>query len=164
MIQIYTGNGKGKTTAAVGLAVRAQASSKVLFAQFLKDGSSSEIQSLKKLPNVDVEIFGNGNWIKGDLNKEQKELAERGLDLLSQKRSSYDVVIADEIITAVSLAVLSEERVIKFARENPKEKELVLTGRGATKKMIDIADLVTEMKEIKHYYNKGLKARKGIEW
>lgn len=163
MIQIYTGDGKGKTTAAVGLAVRAQASLRVLFVQFLKDGQSSEIEGLAKLPNVDIEIFGNGSWIEGSVNKEQEELVTRGFDLLAQKSKNYDVVIADEVITASSFGLITEDDVLRFIKGAPDDKEFILTGRGATRRMIAGADLVTEMKKIKHYFDNGLTARKGIE-
>jgi cob(I)alamin adenosyltransferase len=163
VIHIYTGNGKGKTTAAVGLAVRAQATMKVLFVQFLKDGTSSEIEGLKKLPNVDIEIFGNGSWIKGSVNNEQIELVCRGFDLLAQKSNDYDLVIADELITSYKLKIIKESDILKLIRSIPDKKEMALTGRGATKRMIKAADLVTEMRKIKHYHEKGILARKGIE-
>ncbi len=164
MVHIYTGNGKGKTTAAVGLAVRAQATMRVLFVQFLKDGSSSEIEGLKKLPNVDVEIFGNGTFIEGSVNREQEDLVVKGFDLLAQKSSVYDIVIADEVITAASYGIIDPKDVVKLIQSIPSNKEFVLTGQKATKKMIKAADLVTEMKKIKHYYEKGVKARSGIEY
>ncbi|MDD3480603.1 MAG: cob(I)yrinic acid a,c-diamide adenosyltransferase [Patescibacteria group bacterium] len=164
MIQIYTGDGKGKTTAAIGLAVRAQSSFRVLFVQFLKDGQSSEIEGLKMLPNVDIEVFGNGSWVKGAVNREQEELVVQGFNLLAQKSNNYDVIIADEVITAVNLKIVTEKDVLNFLKGAIKEKEYVLTGRGATKKMIAAADLVTEMKKIKHYFDAGIAARDGIEY
>lgn len=163
MIQIYTGDGKGKTTAAIGLAVRAQASLQVLFVQFLKDGQSSEIEGLKKLPNIDIEIFGNGTWVDGSRNEGQEDLVIRGFELLSQKSKDYDVVIADELITASNFGIIPEKDILLFIKGTSEKKEYILTGRGATKKMIAAADLVTEMRKIKHYYENGLAARKGIE-
>lgn len=163
MVHIYTGEGKGKTTAAIGLAVRASAHHKVLYVQFLKDGSSSEMDGLKMIPNIDIEVFGNGTWITGSINKEQEDLVQRGFDLLAQKSNEYDVVIADELITAASYKIISGDDIVKFIKAAPDEKEIILTGHDATKKMIDVADLVTEMKCIKHYYNNGIEARKGIE-
>ncbi len=164
MIQIYTGDGKGKTTCAVGLAVRASAHYRVLFTQFIKKGDSSEVDVLEKMSNIDFMSFGQGNWIikNGDKKKEKKNI-NKGYDYLRENYDNYDVVIMDEAVTAVGLGIIKDTEIMALAREIGKDKEIILTGRGATKSMIEKADLVTEMKKIKHYYDKGVSARKGIE-
>lgn len=164
MIQIYTGEGKGKTTASVGFAVRASKHFKVLFVQLIKDGSSSEISTLKNNKKIEVKSFGSGSWILSDDDRDaEKEKASEGLKYITENADKYDVIIADEAITAVDLGVIREEDILKMLDEVSIDKEIVMTGRGATKKLIEKADLVTEMKKIKHYYDKGVKARKGIE-
>lgn len=164
MIQVYTGEGKGKTTAAIGLAVRASCEFKVLFLQVLKDGTSSEMQGLAKIKKIKTKSFGLGKRIYPDKkNKKEKENTEKAIGYIKKNHEKYDVIILDEGITAVNLKIITEEKVLDFMRNFPKEKELILTGRGATKKIIDASDLVTEMKPLKHYYDVGQKARKGIE-
>jgi len=167
LVQIYTGNGKGKTTSALGLALRASgAGLKVYVGQFIKSGYYSEIKSLKKLKNnIKVEQYGRGCLIKGKPCKKDIEFAENGL--LKAKwilaKKLYDIVILDEIIVACYLKLLKPEDVIELVKSKPERTELVLTGRYARPKLLKLADLVTEMKEIKHYYKKGIRARKGIE-
>jgi cob(I)alamin adenosyltransferase len=167
--QIYTGNGKGKTTAALGLALRASgAGYRVYFCQFIKDREYSEIKSLRLLPNVDIEQFGTGKGILVNREKEEADLEcarvgyEKLLDTL--KSGVYDVVIADEINCALMCGLLSESQLLDLADRRPDTCELVFTGRGATQPLMDRADLVTEMRPIKHYYEtKHLPARPGIE-
>ena len=167
MIQIYTGNGKGKTTASIGLGLRVNgANKKVLLVQFLKDGKSSEIKIIKKLKNFDVEIFGKKGFIKKDnLTKKDFNLAEQGFNFAQKAIESkkYDLIILDEINIAIYFGLIKEKDILDLIKKAPKKLELILTGRQATKKIIQLADLVTEMKETKHYYNK-IKARKGIEY
>jgi len=167
MIQVYTGDGKGKTTAALGLALRALgAGLKVYIGQFIKSGDYSELKSLKKYKNqLTIEQYGMGCFIKGKPKSKDILLAKKGLNrvkeiLLSKK---YDIVIMDEINVAQYLKLLSLKDVLALIRFKPKNLELILTGRRAHSKVIQQADLVTEMKEIKHYYKKGIKARRGIE-
>ncbi len=164
MIQIYTGDGKGKTTAAVGLAARASKYYEVLFLQVIKDGSSSEIESLKKIGKITARNFGNGTWIfkESDREKEKAKVLE-AIDFAEKSYSDFQVIIIDELVTAVNLKIIPENAVLDLLNKVPENVEVVLTGRGATKDLIERADLVTEMKEIKHYYKKGVKARKGIE-
>jgi len=164
MIQIYTGEGKGKTTAAVGLAVRASKELKVLFIQLIKNGDSSETEALKNIPNIDFKAFGSGQWIVegSDMAKEAKN-ARNALMYAREGAKNYDVIIVDEAVTVMSLGLITEKEILDFLGEIPENKEIVLTGRGATEKLIQKADLVTEMRKIKHYYDKGIKARKGIE-
>ena len=168
-LQIYTGDGKGKTTAALGLVLRASgAGLRVYFCQFIKDRAYSEIRALRHLPHVTVEQFGTGKGILLGREREAADLlcARRGYDTLRAALTSgeYDVVIADEINCAMLCGLLTEGELLRLADSRPEGVELVFTGRGATKALTARADLVTEMRAVKHYYrDKGLKAREGIE-
>jgi cob(I)alamin adenosyltransferase len=167
-VQIYTGNGKGKTTAATGLAVRAAgAGLKVFIGQFLKMGDYSEIKALKERFSdmITLEQFGTGGFIGGKVSPEHIQAAGKGLKRIKELMISgkYDVVICDEINVAVSLGLLTVEDLLELIALKPENIEMVFTGRGADPKMIEAADLVTEMTEIKHYYKKGVNARTGIE-
>lgn len=165
MIQIYTGDGKGKTTAGIGLAVRASATLKVLYVQLIKDGKSSEIEVLKKISNITVVTFGSGKRIyPAKDNKEEKELIGKGISYICENYDNFDLIVIDEAVTAVSLGLLEEEALICLVGGLGKEKEIVLTGHNASEGLIEAADLVTEVKKIKHYYDQGQKARKGIEF
>jgi cob(I)alamin adenosyltransferase len=167
MIQVYTGNGKGKTTAALGLALRAAgAGLKVYMAQFLKGNCYSELKALKKFKNIRVEQFGKGCFIKKISTKRDIALAKKGLEKLKKIifQRIYDVVILDEINIALHLKLLRLEEVAELIKNIPKQIELVLTGRYAHPRILEIADLVSRIKEVKHYFKKGLKARKGIEF
>ncbi len=165
MIHIYTGDGKGKTTAATGLVVRALgAYLSAIVIRFIKKTQSCEDITLKKL-GVPVEYYGTG-YIHGEISEEAKKEAKKGIERTMEiinKRLS-DILVLDEINVAVSIGVISEEKVLDILKLVPSNMEVILTGRGATDKMIDKADLITEMKEIKHYYHKGIKARRGIEF
>lgn len=167
MIQVYTGEGKGKTTAAFGLALRAVgAGLKVYIAQFIKNGNYCEIKTLKTLKNIKIEQFGLGCFIKRKPSKKDLDLAKCGFakikKIISEKL--YDVVILDEINIALNLKLINLEEFLTLIKNAPKSIELILTGRNAPRDLIKVADLVSEIKEIKHYYKKGLKARKGIEF
>jgi len=166
-VQVYTGDGKGKTTAAIGLAVRAAgAELKVFIAHFLKMGDYSEIKSLKKFSeNITVEQFGRGRFRQGKPLPEDVESAKRGLEKVKSVMNSgeYDVVILEEANIAVWKGLFPEQDLLDIIDAKPMGVELVITGRGATSKVIEIADLVTEMKRIKHYYYKGVRGRVGIE-
>ena len=166
-IQVYTGNGKGKTTAAIGLAVRAAgAGRRVYIAQFVKYGDYSEIQALKRLSDkITVEQFGGGRFIKGRPSNADVEAARRGLEAVNSvlANGKHAVVILDEANVAVSLGLLSEEALAEVLVSKPKNTEIIITGRDATPKIMELADLVTEMKEIKHYFHSGVQARHGIE-
>ena len=166
-IQVYTGNGKGKTTAALGLAIRAAgAGLKVFIAQFIKMGEYSEIKALKRFNDlITVEQFGTGRFIKGKPSASDIEAARKGLERIKAVFSSnqHNVVIMEEANVAAKLGLLSIEDMLEIMVEKPKNVELVITGRGADSRIIEKADLVTEMKEVKHYFQKGVKARIGIE-
>ena len=165
-IQIYTGNGKGKTTAALGLALRAAgAGLKVFIGQFLKK-QSSEQEALKRFEDlIKIETYGGPKFIKTP-SVEDKKRAEKGFKVCMDNINSgkYDVVILDEINVAIHLGLLNLEQVLVLLKKRLKGVEIILTGRYAPQKLIEIADLVTEMREVKHYYHKGIKARKGIEF
>jgi cob(I)alamin adenosyltransferase len=165
--QVYTGNGKGKTTAAIGLAVRAAgAGLNVFIAQFIKMGDYSEIKALKRFSDlITVEQFGLGRFTNGKPTPEDIEAARKGLKrvqsvLLSDK---YNIIILEEANVAVMLGLFAVQDLLKIIINKPYEKELVITGRGASPRIIESADLVTEMKDIKHYYQIGVRARVGIE-
>ncbi len=168
-IQVYTGNGKGKTAAALGLALRAAGHGlRVYIGQFLKGQKYGELLSLRSLsPYITLEQFGRKGFFHVTDNPadEDVERARKGLRkclraMLSQK---YRIIILDEVNVAVYFHVLTEQEVLDFLDQKPQDVEIVLTGRYAPASFIKRADLVTEMKEIRHYYQKGVKARQGIE-
>ena len=169
LVQVYTGNGKGKTTAALGLALRAAGHRfKVLMIQFLKGGIAyGELQSAKKLaPYLTIVPMGRENFVNKkkpdprDVLLAQKawELAQRSVH--SQK---YPLVILDEINVAVEYGMVPLKELLALMKNKPENVELVLTGRWARPEVLRRADLVTEMREIKHYYKKGIESRIGIE-
>lgn len=166
-VHVYTGDGKGKTTAAIGLAIRAAgAGLKVLFAQFIKGGVYSEIAALRALAgNITVRQYGRGRFIKGEPCQEDIDAAKRGLTEVKQALSdgSYDVVVLDEANIAIQFNLFGVEKLVELIACKPPNVELVVTGRYAHPFLLDCADVVTEMKEVKHYYQKGITARVGIE-
>lgn len=167
MIQVYTGNGKGKTTAALGLALRASgAGLKVYIGQFIKNGSYCEVKALKKIKNIKIEQFGTGCFIEKSPTAQDARLAKKGLLKAKEilNTASYDMVILDEINVALNLKLLKLEEVIDLIKNTPRNIELVLTGRSAHPSIIKLADLVSEIRDRKHYYKTGIKARKGIEY
>jgi cob(I)alamin adenosyltransferase len=154
MIQVYTGNGKGKTTAAIGLAMRAAgAGLKVCICQFLKGRSCSELKSLKQVKNITVLKFGSGCFIKKNPHAEDIRLAKEGLVEVSKiiKNKSCDLLVLDELNIALRLKLLQIPDVIRILRDAPRGIELILTGRSAPRQILKIADLVSEIKEKKHY-------------
>jgi cob(I)alamin adenosyltransferase len=165
-IQVYTGNGKGKTTAAIGLAVRAAgAGLRICFCQFLKGRESSELKILKKLnKNVTVLRSGEKSFVysckTGDRLKARNCFKKVSAIILQGK---CDVVILDEINAAIALNLINIKELVRILKGRPPHVEIVLTGRDAPKEIIKIADLVTSMTPVKHYYSKGIPARKGIE-
>lgn len=166
-VHIYTGDGKGKTTAALGLALRAiGAGWQVYIIQFLKGQHYSELNSLKRLSEVTIKHFGQKTYIYKKGGKQDKILAKKALVWAKKiiAGGKFDLVILDEIFLAAFFKLISVSEVIKLIKNKPKNVELVLTGRQAPKKIIKLADYVTEMKEIKHPYQQGLEARKGIEY
>ncbi len=166
-IQVYTGDGKCKTTAALGLIMRAVgAGLRVYIGQFIKGRDYSEIRILKaRFPEVTVVQFGDGRFIQGKPVQSAISAATRGLENLKQAMHSglYDVVIGDEANTAVVAGLFTEADLLALCESKPDCVELVLTGRGAGKDLQNRADLVTEMKCVKHYYDAGVKGRVGIE-
>jgi len=166
-VQIYTGNGKGKTTAAIGLALRAAgAGMKVFIVQFLKEKGSSEFKPLSKLGDaITFHQYGKDHLIKGKVTEEDKALAQQGFEVAEKAIMSgkYDVIILDEAILTNYFNLLSVDDLLKLIHQKPDSVELVITGRKADPRLIEAADLVTEMKEIKHYYTRGVTDRKGIE-
>jgi cob(I)alamin adenosyltransferase len=167
-IQVYTGNGKGKTTAAFGLALRAVgAGKKVFFAQFIKGRTYSEIEAVKKfVPDITIKQYGQGCFIvekptEADILAARNGLAEVAKILKSEK---YDMVVLDEATIALYYQLFSIDEFLDVLKKKNPETEVVVTGRYAPPELIEMADLVTEMKEVKHYYTKGIEARKGIEF
>jgi cob(I)alamin adenosyltransferase len=167
MIQVYTGEGKGKTTAALGLALRAAgAGLRVYIIQFAKGRCYSELNVLKKIKNIKVEQFGTRCFIRKVPTPKDIELAQAGLKAARQalRAKNYNVVILDEINIALKLKLLKLKDVLGLIKNTPKKIELILTGRGAHPAIIKLADLVSDIKEARHYYNRGIKARRGIEF
>lgn len=166
-IQVYTGNSKGKTTAALGLALRAMgAGHRVFIAQFIKKGKTSEHKALERFKDlIEIKQFGTGFIRTEDQLPIAANAALKGLKVVTEvlKSGKYDMVILDEINVAIFKKLISLEDVFKLIEIKPEHVELVLTGRYADDRLIEKADLVTEMKEIKHYFSSGVKARKGIE-
>ncbi|MDP4001322.1 MAG: cob(I)yrinic acid a,c-diamide adenosyltransferase [bacterium] len=168
---IYIGDGKGKTTAAVGLALRAAGTGfRVLFLQFVKgDWVSGEIKILKKTKGVTVKLLGLGFvGILGDRRpiREHIEAARKGMkeSIQALRSQKYDLVILDEAISAIESKLLSVDDVIKIMKAKPKSVHLCLTGHKRIKELINSADLVTEMKMLKHPYYKGILAQRGIDF
>lgn len=188
-VQVYTGNGKGKTTAAIGLALRALgAGKKVLFLQFMKTATYSEHKILSTVSkNITVKTLGKPFFVikegslpeeelikwrrqavvfpPGEPPREYVQLLEEGLALAREAvtGNEYQVVILDELVVALHFGLVSWSAVQSLIEAKAPAVELVLTGRGASPELIEIADLVTEMREIKHYYTQGVMARRGIE-
>lgn len=167
-VHIYCGDGKGKTTAAAGLAVRAAgAGKKVLFFQFMKDNTSSERNILEQIENITcvpgrAEEKFSFQMSEDERRKSRQYYAETFADLC-EAAASYQMVIFDELICAVQCGFLPEEEVIRFLEEKPEALEVVLTGNVPGERLLALADYVTEMKKVKHPYDRGLAARMGIE-
>ncbi|NPA39254.1 MAG: cob(I)yrinic acid a,c-diamide adenosyltransferase [Thermodesulfobacteria bacterium] len=163
--QIYTGDGKGKTTASIGLAIRAKgAGLEVAFFQFFKDGSSSEVKVLKDL-GIYYQNFGMPGFVKGKIDEKLKSLIMEGWQKVKEVVTSkrFHVVVLDEFIYAINWNLVKLEEVLEFIKNKPEDVELVFTGRDAPQELVDSADLVTFMKKVKHYFEKNIPARKGIE-
>jgi len=169
LVQVYTGNGKGKTSAAFGLALRAMGRGlKVYVIQFIKGGFDyGELYIVDKLPNLTLKAFGRGKFVtEKPPEKEDVKLAQKALALAEEvvKGGEYDIVVLDEVNVALNLKLIRIEKVLELIKNKPEHVELVLTGRYASHEIIKAADLVTEMKEVKHPYNSVYQARKGIEY
>jgi len=175
MIQVYTGNGKGKTTAAIGLAIRSLgAGHKVYLMQFMKSLSYSEQGLLRTFPHMTLETTGKPFFIAEDGMMDEKTKEAFGDSVVIFPKGhppadyvaltgEYQLVILDEINVALAFGVLQKEQMEHFLEILPPETELVCTGRNAPQWLLDRADLITEMKEVRHYYERGIPARKGIE-
>lgn len=168
-IQIYTGNGKGKSTAAIGQAVRAAGFGlKTYIAQFMKEYPYNELNSLKHLSEwITIEQFCGDDFVykkelpgKDEIDKARRGLAKAKSKMLSGK---FDMIILDEVCVSIYFGLFSDEEILTFMKQKPEKVELILTGRYCPDNLLEKADLVTEMKEIKHYYQAGVKSRRGIE-
>ena len=171
MVHIYYGDGKGKTTAAVGLAARAAGSKmKVLFVQFLKTEFSGERHTLSHTENVTLTLcplelkftFDMDEKEKAQASKVFKEIFDRSVTTALTER--YDVVVIDEVFDAINYGMLSEAEVYEFVTNAPVSMEIVMTGHNPPEKFLEIADYVTEMKKIKHPYDRGITGRIGVEF
>ncbi|MCD6472950.1 cob(I)yrinic acid a,c-diamide adenosyltransferase [Candidatus Aerophobetes bacterium] len=172
LIYVYTGDGKGKTTAAIGTGIRAVGHGyKVYMIQFLKGGSGfpeyGEIRAIKAFKNFTIEQFGLPHFVlPGKTSDEDLMMISKALERAQEVTSSgkYDLVILDEINVAYKLGLLSLKDLLFLLNNKASHTELILTGRGAPPKLVERADLVSEILSIKHPYNSGIKARKGIEY
>jgi len=166
-IHLYTGNGKGKTTAAMGLSLRAVGAGKRIFiAQFIKGMHYSELNALKRFPEIELKQYGLNCFIVNKPTQQDIDAARKGLKEVSEiiANNKYELVILDEICIALYYHLFEINEVLPLINSKPKEMEIILTGRYASPELYEIADLITEMKEIKHYYRNGIEARKGIEY
>ncbi len=168
LVHVITGDGRGKTTSALGLAMRAAGRGlKCYVIQFMKGFDYGELHSMIKLQNIKVKQFGRKDFVfKNKPLPVDFEQAKAGLEFSKKivQSNEYNLVILDEINVAVDYKLITLEEVIELIKTKPSGVELILTGRYAPQEMIDLADYVTEMKEIKHPYQKGVLARKGIEF
>ena len=166
-VHVYTGNGKGKTTAAIGLAIRAAgAGMRVYIAQFVKGMHYSELDALDRhADRITLRQYGRECFIEKEPEKEDIEAARQGLEEVKGILASgdYQMVILDEANIATRYNLFSPDELVEVVRSKPESVELVITGRNADPKVVALADLVTEMKEIKHYFRCGVQARAGIE-
>jgi len=169
LVQVFTGNGKGKTSAALGAVLRAVGHGLKVYIVFFMKGKYpyGEFSTLPKLPNVDVASFGLRCLINpAEINPEEIEQAKLALSVARKAMLSgnYDMVVLDEVNVALYFKLIELDEVVRLIGDKPRNVELILTGRYADAKLIELADLVTEMVKLKHPYDKGVKARKGIEY
>jgi cob(I)alamin adenosyltransferase len=166
-IQLYTGNGKGKSTAALGLALRAVGAGKRVFiAQFVKGMPYSELDALRRFPEIELRQYGLGCFIVNEPTQEDIDAARHGFAEVSLLilQNNFDIVILDEICIALHYKLLGLDEVLALLKAKPAAMEIILTGRYAPPELYEVADLVTEMTDIKHYYQSGASARRGIEF
>jgi cob(I)alamin adenosyltransferase len=166
-VHVYTGGGKGKSTAAFGLLVRAVGHGlRCCLVQFLKKGNYGEIQILRQLPGVRIEQFGSGHWVRRPPDPEDRRLAQEALACAEAVVSpgDYDLVVLDEINVALVRGLVSWDAVRRLLSHRHPTTELVLTGRGAPRALLEQADVVTMMLGMKHPYHRGVDARAGIEY
>lgn len=170
LIMVYTGDGKGKTTAALGLAMRAIGHGfKVFMVQFMKGDDTGELSTVGKFLSGEMKIVQSGSpafIYPGSLSDEDLALAAKGLAMARDAAMSgeYDLVIMDEANVAMDFGLLPRVEVIKLLKEKPAWVDIVLTGRGAPREIVELADLVSEVREIKHHFRQGIDAREGIEF
>lgn len=166
-IQVYTGNGKGKTTAAMGLAIRAAgADLNVFIGQFIKTGEYSELRALKRFSDlITIEQYGLGYFLNKQPAQIDIDAAREGLERIKEvfAANEVDLVILEEVNVAIKRDLISVQQLLELIDLKPENIELVITGRAAKEEIIERADLVTEMKDIKHYMHQGVRARIGIE-
>jgi len=174
-VQVYTGDGKGKTSAALGLALRASGyGMRTYIGQFMKGQHYGELEALRDHPYITVEQYGDVRCIRREeVTPEHVAQARRGLERAREAMlglglgpvlvGQYDVVVLDEVNVAIWFGLLTVEEVLAFLDERPERVEVILTGRRAPQELVERADLVTEMLPVKHYYQQGVLARKGIE-
>ncbi|MGI6670528.1 MAG: cob(I)yrinic acid a,c-diamide adenosyltransferase [Christensenellales bacterium] len=165
-IQLYTGNGKGKTSAAFGMALRAaMAGKKVYIAQFVKSMKYSETRIEEFLDNITIHQFGRGCYLLKDVEEEDRQAAREGLQACRQALSSgtWDLVILDEVTIALRFNLFTTDELLHILEEKAEHTEVILTGRSAPQELIDRADLVTDMVEVKHYYMQGVLSRPGFD-
>jgi cob(I)alamin adenosyltransferase len=169
LVQVFTGNGKGKTTAALGTVVRALGHGFKVFIVFFMKGKYQygEFSTLPRLPNVTIASFGLRCLIgTREIRPEEVEEARKALATArgAMLSGDYDLVVLDEVNVAVYFKLIDAEDVVRLVKDKPPDVELILTGRYADERVIELADLVTEMVKLKHPYDQGVKARKGIEY
>ncbi len=167
LLHIYTGEGKGKTTASVGLSVRARSRGlRVLFSQFMKQREGGEHEKLKEL-GIEVmrfvDILSPVFHPDADI-KEQRKNTRRALKEIASRMGDFDLIVMDEFLNLVKQGLINDKEALEFLNSRPEGLELVVTGRGASPKLIDAADYVTEMRLLKHPFRSGVRARKGIEY
>ena len=166
-VQVYTGNGRGKTTAAIGLAIRALGAGwRVFIAQFLKTGEYSEHKALARFSDLlTIKTYGRNVFIRGTPEDEDIQLAQEALKEIAESVASeqYRLVVLDEANVAIRYGLIKVEQILDLLEQSPKGIEFIITGRHADPRLVARADLVTEMQEVKHYYHQGVKARVGVE-
>ncbi len=166
-VQINTGNGKGKTTAAFGTSLRMLIRGKsVFFGQFIKGTDTAELEMPKYFPEFTIKQFGKGCFIMRKPDEEDIRMAHEGLKVAAEalKSGRYGLVVLDEVNVAVSVGLLTADEVLDAVKNRAEGTEVIMTGRDAPSEFIEYADLVTEMKKVKHYFDEGISARKGIEY
>ena len=170
LVQVFTGEGKGKTTAALGTVLRAAGHGLKVFVVFFMKGDYpyGEYATLPKLPNVETAAFGLRQFVHKDDKINPEEVKEAKAALVKAREAMlsgrYDIIVMDEVNTSLYFKLLEIDEVIRLIKDRPENVELIMTGRNADKKIVEMADLVTEMVKIKHPYDKGIMARKGIEY
>lgn len=169
LVQIFTGEGKGKTTAALGTILRAAGHGLKVFVVFFMKGDYTygEYSSLPRLPGVEMASFGFRRFTnRANIKPEEKEQAKAALETARQAiiSGNHDLVVLDEVNVALDYHLIELDDVVRLIKDKPPHVELILTGRYADSRLIEMADLVTEMVKVKHPYDRGIKARKGIEY